>query len=358
MSYEQFGPYVKSFGPDNARIMCVGEAPGSEESDKLRPFVGPSGHELRRMLRTVGLSIHDCFLANTFSRMPAANNLALYTDETLRSCPLGLGPLTTAPAGYMAAAHSHELDRLYAEIAHVNPNVIIALGNTACWALGLGGAITSLRGTLHTASVPGITRRLKVIPTFHPAAVLRQWSLRVVALADLSKAAAESLSPIATYDHTELWLTPTLSDLADFDRLHMSPATICACDIETRRGQIDCISFAPTPDVSISIPFYISGPDPNYWPTPTAERHAWNYVRKWLERADLVKVFQNGLFDLTYLQHFCTPRNCTADTMLAHHSLYSELQKGLGFLGSIYGNYPAWKRLRTDKRAEQLKKDD
>ena len=43
--------------------------------------------------------------------------------------------------------------------------------------------------------------------------------------------------------------------------------------------------------------------------------------------------------------------------MLAHHSLYSELQKGLGFLGSIYTNYPSWKSMRTFKREEQLKRD-
>ena len=64
------------------------------------------------------------------------------------------------------------------------------------------------------------------------------------------------------------------------------------------------------------------------------------------------------MYDLSYLMAYCTPRACTEDTMLAHHSLYSELPKGLGFLGSIYANVPSWKKMRTFQKEEQLKKDD
>jgi hypothetical protein len=46
----------------------------------------------------------------------------------------------------------------------------------------------------------------------------------------------------------------------------------------------------------------------------------------------------------------------TADTMLLHHSMYPELPKSLGFLGSIYTNEAAWKLMRRD--AEELKRDE
>ena len=71
-----------------------------------------------------------------------------------------------------------------------------------------------------------------------------------------------------------------------------------------------------------------------------------------------MKIFQNGLYDLQYLSMICTPRACSEDTMIAHHSLYTELRKGLGFLGSIYANVPSWKSMRTFKKEEQLKRDD
>lgn len=354
----QFGPVVPSAGPLTAKMLVLGEAPGTEESSALLPFVGPSGWELRRMLRTIGVNLDDCYTANVFSRQPADNNLALYGDSDLRHCHRGLGPFTTAPITYCHSDHLWELDRLYAEIAAVNPNVVLALGNTACWALGLGQGIGQLRGSVHTATIPGLDRPLKVLPTFHPAAILRQWDLRVVALADLEKAHDESHNPSFAFDNTELWLQPSLQDLVDFGDLYMAKATVAACDIETKRGQITCLSFAPTSEVAIVIPFWVEGESPNYWARACDEATAWRWVIHQMERADLVKVGQNFLYDLAYLQAFCSPRACTEDTMLAHHSMFSELPKGLGWLGSLYANVPSWKKMRTAKREEQLKRDD
>lgn len=353
-----FGPIVPSHGPHNASIAIIAEAPGDRESERLQPLVGPSGYELRRMLRTIGINLDDCFRTNTFSRQPEGNNLALYGTEHKADQYTQLGPLSHNPLTFMDTAHQGELTRLYAELVTVDPNVIIALGNTATWALGLGLGINALRGSVHTATVPGMVRPVKVVPTYHPAMVLRQWDQRVVALADLEKAHVESQSPEFAFDNSELWIAPTLEDLEEFDRLHMVGAAVCAADIETKRGQITCISFAPRNDISLVIPFWQEGERPSYWRTPTEESLAWGYVRKWMEREDLTKVFQNGLYDLQYLQAYCSPRGCTEDTLLQHHSLFSELRKGLGFLGSVYANVPSWKSMRTFKREELLKRDD
>jgi DNA polymerase I-like protein with 3'-5' exonuclease and polymerase domains len=220
----------------------------------------------------------------------------------------------------------------------------------------LGQGIGAIRGSVQQIDLGW--GPIKVLPTIHPAALFRQWSERVVVLADLEKAVNESHSPHFSFDNTELWINPTLADLREFDDLHMERATECAADIETKRGQITAISFSPTPDVSLAIPFWVEGANHNYWPTPAEELTAWSFVRKWMERDDLVKVFQNGLYDLQYLASHCTPRNCSEDTMLAHHSLYTEQRKGLGFLGSLYANVPSWKSMRTFKKEEQLKAND
>jgi uracil-DNA glycosylase len=352
-----FGPPVPSFGPSPARILILAEAPGEEETKRGQPLVGPSGWELRRQLEAIGVRLDECYRVNVFSRQPSENNLSLFCDLDRSECPFSLGALVSSPKLYCASEWEPELHRLHAEIAACNPNIIIALGPTACWALGLGNGIAGVRGSVHITDIVGLDRPVKVLPTFHPAAVLRQYSLRTVALNDLEKAGVESQSPDFAYDNTELWLCPSLADIVEFDALHMRHATECACDIETKRGQITCVSFAPTTDHSLVIPFWIEGHDPNYWATAQDECAAWRWVRHWLERSDLVKIFQNGLYDLTYLQRYCSPRNCTADTMLAHHSLYSELQKGLGFLGSIYCNVPSWKQMRTFRKEEQLKRD-
>ena len=145
------GPTVPAFGPTPNKLMVLGEAPGEEEEKALRPFVGPSGQELRRMLSLVGVSLDDTFRTNVFSRRPPQNDVALGYGVP-RGDPAGctrLGPLTSNPASFLHNDHLPELDRLAAEIARCRPNVILALGNTAAWALGLGLGISSLRGTVH-----------------------------------------------------------------------------------------------------------------------------------------------------------------------------------------------------------------
>lgn len=360
MPADQF-PQVPSFGPSPNRIALVGEAPGAEESQQLRPFVGPTGRELRRMLRTIGLGMDDLWRTNVFDRQPSSdNNLAVgYGVE--KADPLAevaLGPMTANPTSYLDRTHRGHLERLWGELEACQPNVIVALGNTACWALGLGQGIGTLRGAVHLWQAPR-GRRIKVLPTFHPSAVVREWPLRTIAITDLEKAHNESNSPDLHFDNTELWLAPTLDDLAVFGGLYMAQATECALDVETKQGQITCISLAPTPTHAMVVPFWREGVDPHYWPTSAEEALAWRWVQAWVEDERIVKVTQNGLYDTMYLHAMgMIPRNFSEDTMLEHHSLFGEMRKGLGFLGSVYANVPHWKSMRTYKKEEQLKRDD
>jgi hypothetical protein len=275
-----------------------------------------------------------------------------------------LGALGRNPTFWLADTHWEDLARLAAEIEAVQPNVIVALGNTACWALGLEGGVSTLRGyvfqTERVGDIP-LSRPFKVLPTFHPAAILRQWDQRTIAISDLEKARVEAANPTFHPDSAELWLSPSMEDLQTFHARFLASATSVATDVETRKGQITCVSFAPSPLHSICVPFWVEagGESPNYWPTEAEEVSAWKWCASILEDPRVVKVLQNGLYDLQYFhRHGLRPLNCTADTMLAHHSLYSEMQKGLGFLGSIYTNVPSWKKMRTFKREEVVKKDD
>lgn len=352
------GPPVPAFGPTPCRILLLGEAPGETESERGIPFVGPSGQELRRMLKTIGVELDEVYRTNVFSRRPPGNDVAVGYG-TSQGDGGGLGPLTSNPRTFLAPEHAEHLARLQGEIRACNPNVIVALGNTACWALGLGLGINSLRGSVHLWTSPW-GRAYKVLPTYHPAAILRQWDLRVVAIADLEKALVESETPDLQFDNSTLWLNPTWADLVEFGNDHLATATVLATDVETKRGQITCLSLCPGGHVSLCVPFWqTAGPGgPHYWDAETEVR-VWQWVRRWLEDQGIVKVMQNGMYDVQYfLAHGIRVRNATEDTMLLHHSLYCELQKGLGFLGSVYANVPSWKSMRTAKREELLKRDD
>lgn len=357
------GPIVPPHGPSNATILLLGEAPGEAESEKLRPFVGPSGYALRTMLSTIGVNLDDCRTSNVFSRRPSNNSLAAgYGTEVPAPRSRALGAIGKNPSFWLAEDHWPELTRLAAEIEALQPNIIVALGNTACWALGLVGGISDIRGYVYQTQTVGdiaLSRPFKVLPTYHPALILRQWSHRTICISDLEKARVEAADPTFTPDSAELWLSPSLEDMATFRARHLSGASTIATDVETKKGQITCVSFAPNASISMCVPFWVEGLSPHYWTTEQEEILAWRWVSEILEDPTTVKVLQNGMYDAQYfIKHGIRPQNMTADTMLQHHSLYSELQKGLGFLGSVYANVPSWKRMRTAKREELLKKDD
>jgi hypothetical protein len=253
---------------------------------------------------------------------------------------------------YVLARHAPELERLYAEIQTTNPNIVVALGATAAWAFLHTSGIRSIRGAT-TITCPAVTERLgrqyKVLPTYHPAAVAREWSLRPIVIADLDKARRQSDSPEFRRPSRSIWLRPTLLDLANYEREYIAPAESLAADIETKQDQIDCISFAPSPDTAIVIPFFLENGQ-NYWPTLQEELIAWGYVRHWLATKPID--WQNGMFDMNVLwwRYGIPTPLAHDDPMLLHHAMQPELEKGLGFLGSIYSEEASWKFMGKGKK--------
>jgi uracil-DNA glycosylase len=332
------------------KIALVGEAWGEKEEEAGAPFVGTSGWILDQMLSQAGISRSECLVTNCFNLRPRPNN------DIKNLC----GPKTTGIPGmpqlqagkYILAKYAPELERLYNEVAAIDPNIIIALGATAAWAFLHSSGIKSIRGstTVTCDRVSDILgRQYKVLPTYHPAAVAREWSLRPVVIADLDKARRQSETATFTRPSRQLWLRPTLIDLANYERDYIKPAESLAADIETKQDQIDCISFAPSPNTAIVIPFFLENGQ-NYWPTLQEELIAWGYVRHWLATKPID--WQNGMFDMNVLwwKYGMTAPLAREDPMLLHHAMQPELEKGLGFLGSIYSEEASWKFMGKGKK--------
>lgn len=347
------GPIVPPHGPTPCRLALVGEHPGTEESQHQLPLIGPAGKELRRMFDQLGVSLDDVFKTNCFDRQPPANDLSFFTTQHPSDASRALGPLTTNPTGwaddYAIECHA----RLHSELEACAPNVIVALGNVAAWALIGRQGISSIRGAVHVCHLAG--RPVKVIPTYHPAAILRQYNLRTIAICDLEKALAEATTPELRYDRAEVWTAPSLDDLQSFSRF-ISASRICSLDVETRRGQLTCVGIAPSRDRAIVVPFWTGANPTSYWPDTRSELQARKWLARLVEDPALLKVTQNGIFDCQYLiAEGMKPRGFLHDTMLAHHSLYSELPKSLEFLGATYTNNPVWKGIHRIKAVEDLK---
>jgi len=142
-------------GNPEAPVMIIGEAPGREEDEQGKPFVGPSGRLLDKALRAAGLGPDDVYITNAFNWRPPKNRKPT-ADELAETLPF--------------------LER---HIALQHPKIIILAGATPMQAvLGLHGGITRARGHWHDYVVknpdgsPGKTI-IPALPTFHPAFLLR-----------------------------------------------------------------------------------------------------------------------------------------------------------------------------------------
>jgi DNA polymerase I-like protein with 3'-5' exonuclease and polymerase domains len=115
-------------------------------------------------------------------------------------------------------------------------------------------------------------------------------------------------------------------------------------DIETKGTMITCVGFAPSKERSLVVPFFdASQKDGNYWRSREEERLAWRFVERVLR--DHGSFGQNFQYDMQYLWRYAgiAAKKFCDDTMLLHHALQPEMQKGLGFLASVYTDELAWK---------------
>lgn len=324
------------------KIALVGEAWGAEEERARMPFVGPSGYALKKMLEEAGLAYVDCHATNVFNLRPANNDIeTLCGPKSAVSNPLP--PLRQGK--YILDAYTGHVSRLIEELVDVRPNLIIALGNTAAWALLGDPRISKIRGTIAWSAACSA----KVMPAYHPAAILRQWELRHVTVLDFMKAKREAEFPEVRRPSRSVWIYPAVEDIELFLREYCDGSSgEVAVDIETVGDQITCIGFAPRTDLALVVPFWSPSGGGNYWQSSQNECKAWAHCRTFLT-SPVPKVFQNGLYDVRFLwQQYGIPvKNWTHDTMLLHHALYPESEKGLGFLGSVYTNEPSWKMMRA-----------
>lgn len=149
---------VHSTGNQNADLMFVGEAPGADEDAQGVPFVGRSGQLLNKIIESIGLKREDVFVGNINRCRPPGNRTPTLPEAK-----------TCKPF-------------LLREIAVVRPKVIVVLGNTACQnLLEIKVGISKLRGEFQDYF------GVKVMPTFHPAYLLRDPSKKREVWEDMKK---------------------------------------------------------------------------------------------------------------------------------------------------------------------------
>ncbi len=136
-------------GNPQARILLIGEAPGPQENIQGKPFVGPAGQLLDKILRAVELDPdRDVFIVNSVFRMPPGEN----------------GRAFRAPTSAEIAWYR---PYVFAIMRLMNPWIVLLTGNVACESVLRRRGITRLRGKWQR-----VEGRL-VMPIFHPSYLLR-----------------------------------------------------------------------------------------------------------------------------------------------------------------------------------------
>ncbi len=148
-------------GSARARLMFVGEGPGSDEDRQGLPFVGRAGQLLNQIIKAMGFAREEVYIANIVKCRPPDNRVP-QPDEVAACTPF-----------------------LYRQIEIINPRVIVTLGSAAAQALlETTTGITKIRGTFREY------RGIRVMPTFHPAYLLRNPAAKKDVWEDMQKVMA------------------------------------------------------------------------------------------------------------------------------------------------------------------------
>lgn len=328
-------------GPLDAKIVFVGEAPGREEENSGLPFQGASGRLLNQMCEKVGINRNECYVTNVVKFRPPNNDFStLYTDSDQRN-----------PSELLLKSYAE----LHLELSKLKPNVIVPLGGEALKAIAgyRAGGITKWRGSIIE------TQFGKVCGTFHPAYIFRQYGDIPIFEIDLRRIRREGCFPEIRSPKKQYFIEPSFEDAIRY--LRRRPKRL-AFDIETTFGSlVRCIAFSSGNYEAMSIPFMFNpfqmgkrskssvGMIPvsdmstieSYW-TMEEEYEILREMDLLFRDESVQKIAQNAPFDTIVLaeEFGFDYKNLWMDTMVAAHTCYPELPKGLDFLASIYTELP------------------
>jgi uracil-DNA glycosylase family 4 len=342
---------IRPSGPCPAPIMLLGEFPGEQEVLKGEPFVGSSGQELNNMLRDAGIMRSACFVTNVIRIRPPANDIDNFIAPT--KAAITAQHLRIQDKWVLPCVRDG-LELLKREIEMCRPNVIFAFGNVSLWALTGKWGITNWRGSVLECTLDlALDYKPKVIPMYHPGVIMRTWSWRQIAIHDMRRGVKESKSSVIIRPNYDFLVRPdygqsmaTLRILqAEADKRKGSGVPFkLSVDIETRAGHIACIGIAWSKLQALCIPLMCVERASGYW-SEDEELTIMFAMYKLLTTSSVEVVGQNFLYDIQYFfRWLCYHPNLANDTMIAQHTMFSTVQKGLDFLSSMYcEHHEYWK---------------
>jgi len=321
--------YVPGGGNRGAKLMILGEAPSYEEVMARKPFVGPSGRELDRLLSDAGIPRGECWISNVckYQVPPNVGKKKVPFHERARSVGIDI---------------DQQLAELQVEINDLKPNCILALGGTALWALRGKGKITQFRGSI----LKGMGT--KFVPTYHPAHLLhtaaggeiKGYFNRQIMVFDFRRAWEERLDPALNLPTRNIQICRNSGELYHFLNTYKDCNKV-SVDIEAGGHCLPiCIGLAFSKSHAMTVPLWNKGGISDIPDSDLAT--LWKMLTITLWEKNIVG--QNFNYDRDKIRRLgFAIRGIYRDTMLKAFAINPELPKGLAFLTSIYTREPFYK---------------
>ena len=347
---------VEPEGNPRAQIAVVGEGPGWVETRVGKPFQGPSGQLLNRILAEAGIERRKVWVSNAALCQPQ--------------------PAEVVPGVWIGRDEARDASircctpRLRKELAQIRPRVVIALGGKALGALTSYTQISERHGSLHPVDLQGLASGevaqslcekdlTYVVPLFHPAYLLRNKGQFHPVLVGVFKRVRKLLDGRAPPLWRELLVAPHVYDVdtklahaeAWVDRW-IAEGRAVAIDVETttetaRTAALTVLGFA-CQEYNLGIALTI-----REWNEATQSyAFTWN-AEQWAQiqriavkllTSQVPKLYHNFGYDVTVLRRFWQHNGPVLDTIVLHYLFQPDLPHNLGFVSQSLLDIPAWKR--------------
>ena len=364
--------FVGPDGPPDAKILVIGEAPGTEENYRRIPFVGSAGQLLDRCLRGVGISRSEVLIWNIFHQQPPKNDISYFFKDKSKT------RLTEEGQRHIDKLTSwlFNLEKNRREFG-IGPDIILACGEIPLRILTDKKGITNYRGSILPCTlVPGF----RVYASFHPSYVNRlinepeevklqgekkkdSQNVLPLFMKDLERIRFLSENPSEGQLERKFEIMQTCEEaILKLDDILLraqrtafvrnkegriaSGGVILAIDIETLPSSTGpilwCIGFSDDPKQAFTIPFLR---DQKFVWTELQEARIISKISEVLLHLGIRKVFHSH-YDMVILGKNYSLRCATGtyeDTMVGHQMNYPYLRKSLALCTSYYTFEPYYK---------------
>lgn len=320
MNYPATKLYFPKFGWNG--LLVIGDVPYDEKC-QAAPFMQSHLGSLQILLKKsdiLGLN-GEVAIANICSQFPYKGLMNNLDDSIIKN----------------------ELDQFKEMINELKPRFLLVLGRqTARYLFGTSDLEEERGAPFYSFnSIPTII-------SFHPKEIFRQYEMNIVAQSDFAKMRRIMVSGWEPAKWNINFL-PSFQEVMQMLYKFLEAKAALSVDIETGSDlRMTCIGLSYNTTSALVIPFRIPGG--RYW-TEVEERAIWRLLAKVLETCPLLG--QNSVhFDhfVLCIMHKIMP-NFIGDTMLAHHEVYCEMPKSLGFINSLYLMNSYWKDVLREARS-------